>query len=293
MNIQNMLSNLGPKIGNGYRGQLNNDPSIMQGRYFLKAESKYKKSVDKDLSLIESTDSPTLGSLELKEGFGETASSDVTGNQVIKTSNEQLMREFNMNLKLYNDLVQLYGSYNGPLPANITEAQANSVRTQLKNDLVTLSNKMKDLAINLKNNVGNKAGEDYASQGDINKKMDEIRRSIGVIYSEKDDYNQKMDTTTPLAEVESTGLLSKQRYYYYILWIIIAGIVIYITLISMGEGGDSKSIMILGVIIVIIFIVLVGWSYMRGVNLPNLSMYDYDIRNFFQFNPLVRIKYTS
>lgn len=286
MNIQNMLSNLGPLIGNGYRSQLNNDPSIIQGRYFLQAESKYKSGLKKDLRLIESTDSPTLGSMEIREAFNE-------GQTMGQETNEQLMREFNNDVKIYNDMIQLYVQANGPLPPNITKEQAKEIQNQVMTSLKSISDRMTTIANKMGDNVKSGASKEYVSQENINKQIDEIRRSIMMIYQDKDNYNQRIDTVSPVAEAETTGLLSKQRYYYYILWIVLAIIVIYVTVVSMGEGGDSKSTMTIALIIVIIFIVLVGWGYLKTINVPNVSLYEYEIKNFLQFNPLVRIKYTS
>ena len=161
MNIQNMLSNLGPLIGNGYRSQLNNDPSIIQGRYFLQAESKYKSGLKKDLRLIESTDSPTLGSMELKDSI-------IEGLEIGQESKEQLMREFNNDLKIYNDMVKLYAdTINGSITNRyVLTLPLPDIDGQLGDIIIMSGNICKDgLKINEMTNftAKNNRGNIYAS----------------------------------------------------------------------------------------------------------------------------------
>jgi hypothetical protein len=102
---------------------------------------------------------------------------------------------------------------------------------------------------------------------------------------------------SPVAEADETSILSRQRYYVYILWFIITAIVLYITIANLINPSSSTWSLAVSLIILIgLFAFLVynnigGWytkvdDDVRSMNFPNFN-------NLFNFDPLVTIKYTS
>jgi hypothetical protein len=84
--------------------------------------------------------------------------------------------------------------------------------------------------------------------------MDQIRE---VKYQIIDTNNQIeeltkiVDPVSAVAEREETHTLSKQRYYMYIFWFIIAAIVIYVTIVNMINPNASFSVLVVCIIILV------------------------------------------
>jgi hypothetical protein len=107
-----------------------------------------------------------------------------------------------------------------------------------------------------------------------------------------------VDPVSAVAEREETHILSKQRYYMYIFWFIIAAVVIYITIVNMINPDASFSALVICIIILVCIFGFImyanirgGWfnnivNGIRGISIPRIG-------NIINFDPLVRIKYTS
>ncbi len=107
-----------------------------------------------------------------------------------------------------------------------------------------------------------------------------------------------VDPTSAIAQREETHTLSKQRYYMYIFWFIIAAIVIYVMIVNMINPDSSFSLL---VVCIIILVCIFGFMFyekirsswyndikngIRNIHIPRID-------NVINFDPLVSIKYTS
>jgi hypothetical protein len=135
--------------------------------------------------------------------------------------------------------------------------------------------------------------------------MDQIK----VVKSQIIDTNNQIEELTKIvdpvsavAEREETHTLSKQRYYMYIFWFIIAAIVIYVTIVNMINPNASFSVLVVCIIILLCIFGFImytnitgGWyndikNGISGISIPRM---ENSFQNMFNFDPLVSIKYTS
>ena len=131
--------------------------------------------------------------------------------------------------------------------------------------------------------------------------MDEIKNTKFKIIQANNQIEaltKLVDPVSAVAEREETHILSKQRYYMYIFWFIIAAVVIYITIVNMINPDASFSALVICIIILVCIFGFImyanirgGWfndiiNGIRGISIPRIG-------NIINFDPLVRIKYTS
>ena len=69
-----------------------------------------------------------------------------------------------------------------------------------------------------------------------------------------------IDFETPLAEEEETSILSRQRYYVYIMWFIITAIVLYITVSNLINPDSSFTSLLLSIILLIGILVVLFYN---------------------------------
>ena len=136
----------------------------------------------------------------------------------------------------------------------------------------------------------------YQMQKDIDNVQKRIIEVDGIM--KKNATKEIYDIDTSLAKEEETALLSKQRYYVYIIWFVILVIILYITISNLVNPDSSFSVLLVTLILLILlflFFMYNKWNaewYDLKLNLKNLSFSLPDIPKI-DFNPLVSIKYTS
>lgn len=327
MDLSNMFSDLAPIFNNGYRKQLYTDPGILQGIEFLQNENKIKEEVAQNLDLnlisdshgsesatvhsagiLNNTDS--YGSSGNIEGFQETMEGTTT-----KYYND-LKSQYNIVLDQFNALVRAAKTTPGggiiplsppALPTVETPDQVakrliadKDAREKLKNNLDTLSSQMANISSQLMSNVKDNTGTDFSSYNKMQKEIDKVQTRIIEIDGIMKNNSSKTiyDVDTSLAKEEETGMLTKQRYYVYILWFVILVIILYITVTNLVNPDSSFSVLLISLILLVclfLFFMYSKWNtewYDLKIKLKNLDFGLPDIPKI-DFNPLVSIKYTS
>jgi hypothetical protein len=336
MDLSNMFSDLAHISNSGYREQLYTDPGILQGIEFLQNENKVKKQVERNLNLNLISDSHGTGSTTVHSAGLLSNNGTIEGMQQLEemTQGEQV-EGFIENMegpttKYYNDLKSQYkivlDQFNSivnaakttpgkgiiPLPPPAPPAVETSeqlakriaadkqARQDLKNNLDMLSSQMANISSQLMSNVKDNTGSDFSSYNKMQKDIDNVQKRIIEIdgIMQKNKLKTIYDVDTSLAKEEETALLTKQRYYVYMIWFIILAIILYITISNIFNPESSFSILLISLVLLIcifLFFMYSNWStewYDLKIKLKNLDFGLPDIPKI-DFNPLVSIKYTS
>ena len=336
MELLNMFSDLAPISNNGYRKQLYTDPGILQGIEFLQNENKVKNEVEQTMGLhmisdshgSESTTVHSAGMLNNENSggfgmFGGVKEGFMEGLDATTTSYSDLKKQYDAVRDKFNDLItaardKSTGAGKGiiPLPIPIqTATETNdayairlkpyieaeqAARKKLKDDLTDLSNQMQDIASQMMTSVKDNTGGDFRAYNKMQKEIDNAQRRIVEVYGIMQENKTKnpYDVDTSLAKEEETALLTKQRYYVYILWFIVMVIVLYITISNLMNPDSSFSALLISLILLIGlfgFFIYSKWNfewYDFKYNFKNFNLGLPDIPKI-NFNPLVSIKYTS
>ena len=327
MDLSNMFSDLAPVFNNGYRKQLYTDPGILQGIEFLQNENKIKEEVAQnlDLNLIsdshgsESATVHSAGILDNSDSYGPSGNIEGFQETMEGTTTKyynDLKSQYNTVLNQFNALVSYAKTTQGggiiPLsppapPAVETPDQAakrliadKDAREKLKTNLDTLSSQMATISSQLMSNVKDNTGSDFTSYNKMQKEIDKVQARIIEVdeIMKKNSSKTIYDVDTSLAKEEETALLTKQRYYVYILWFIILVVILYITVTNLINPDSSFSVLLLSLILLVclfLFFMYSKWNtewYDLKVKLKNV---DFSLPNIpkIDFNPLVSIKYTS
>ena len=327
MDLSNMFSDLAHISNSGYREQLYTDPGILQGIEFLQNENKVKKEVAQnlDLNLISyshGSESATVHSAGMLnntdsygsgggiEGFVEKMEGPTT-----KYYND-LKLQYNTVLDKFNSLVRAAKTTQGggiiplspPFPPTIETpdqvakrlAADKQARENLKTNLDTLSSQMANISSLLMSNVKDNTRSDFSSYNKMQKDIDNVQKRIIEIdgIMKKNSSKSIYDVDTSLAKEEETALLTKQRYYVYIIWFIILVIILYITITNLVNPESSFSVLLISLVLLIclfLFFMYSKWNtewYDLKLKLKNINFGLPEIPKI-DFNPLVTIKYTS
>ena len=324
-----MFSDLAHISNSGYREQLYTDPGILQGIEFLQNENKVKKQVERNLNLNLISDSHGTGSTTVH------SAGLLSNNGTIEEAEEEQVEGFTENMegpttKYYNDLKSQYkivlDQFNSivnaakttpgkgiiPLPPPAPPAVETSeqlakriaadkqARQDLKNNLDMLSSQMANISAQLMSNVKDNTGSDFSSYNKMQKDIDNVQKRIIEVdgIMQKNKLKTIYDVDTSLAKEEETALLTKQRYYVYMIWFIILAIILYITISNIFNPESSFSILLISLVLLIcifLFFIYSNWNaewYDLKIKLKNLDFGLPDIPTI-DFNPLVSIKYTS
>lgn len=329
MDLSNMFSDLAHISNSGYREQLYTDPGILQGIEFLQNENKVKKQVEKNLNLNLISDSHGTGSTTVH------LAGLLSNNGTMEEAEEEQVEGFTENMegpttKYYNNLKAQYkivlDKFNStvnaakttpgkgiiPLPPPAPPAvetpdqlakriaEDKQAREDLKNNLDTLSSQMANISAQLMSNVKDNTGSDFSSYNKMQKDIDNVQKRIIEVdgIMQKNKLKTIYDVDTSLAKEEETALLTKQRYYVYMIWFIILAIILYITISNIFNPESSFSILLISLVLLIcifLFFMYSNWNtewYDLKIKLKNLDFGLPDIPAI-DFNPLVSIKYTS
>jgi NADH:ubiquinone oxidoreductase subunit 3 (subunit A) len=316
MNFLNMFSDLAPISKNGYRIQLYSDPGIVQGVEFLKNETMIKNALTGNLQLIEQTDGVTLGSESIIEGMTSTDSSTpapplsmqntTSGqSQSTETANTQnidnIKKQFNSVSQAYDTVLKnITTSYGGGI-ASTEDATAVAFRSAMLKHLQSLGEGLNRIYNELQTAISKGATANFQEYDSIRLQISKTREQLIRIDKEITEKEKLIDYETPLAEEQETSILSRQRYYVYIMWFIITAIILYITVSNLINPESSFTSLLLSIILLIGLVVVLFYntwsSYANRINTDirsiNLSGIQHDIKSMFNFDPLVSIKYTS
>lgn len=316
MNFLNMFSDLAPISKNGYRTQLYSDPGIVQGVEFLKNETMIKNALTGNLQLIEQTDGVTLGSESIIEGMTSTDSSTpapplsmqntTSGqSQSTETANTQnidnIKKQFNSVSQAYDTILKnITTSYGGGI-ASTEDATAVAFRSAMLKHLQSLGEGLNRIYTELQTAISKGATANFQEYDSIRLQISKTREQLIRIDKEITEKEKLIDYETPLAEEQETSILSRQRYYVYIMWFIITAIILYITVSNLINPESSFTSLLLSIILLIGLVVVLFYntwsSYANRIDTDirsiNLSGIQHDIKSMFNFDPLVSIKYTS
>jgi membrane-associated HD superfamily phosphohydrolase len=320
MELLNMFSDLVPNSNNGYNQQSYTDPAILQGAEFLQNEDRVKKEVARNLDLnmvsyshgSESATVQSAGVLNNEdeiEGFQET----MDGEGATTKYYNNLKAQYKIALDKFN--AAIYEARNtegkGIIPikpaTNETPEQTAKrlaadklAREDLRDRLHNLSSQMANVSAQMMSNVKDNTGKDFSSYNKMQKEIDNVQRRIIEIDAimKKNSSRATHDIDTSLAKKHETSLLTKQRYYVYIIWFIILAIILYITITNLIDPESSFSVLLVTLLLLICLFLYfmysqwsVGWHDLK-YKLKNLDFGLPDIPKI-DFNPLVSIKYTS
>ena len=323
MELLNMFSDLAPISNNGYREQLYTDPGILQGVEFIQNENKVKREVEQglDLNLISDshgTESATVhsaGVLDVEEGFQESMGTSGQ-EQTMSRYSEELKIQYGIALAKFNARVSEARTTPGkgikPLdpptaPALETPEQTAKrladdtlARETLKKDLEHLSLQMANIAAQLMSKVKYNTGREFSSYNRMQKEIDRAQQRIIEVHTiiESKKNRNIYDIDTSMAKEHETSLLTKQRYYVYMLWFVILVIILYITITNLVDSESSFSVLTISLVLLIIlflFFLYSQWNaewYDLKNKLKNLNFSLPEIPKI-DFNPLVSIRYTS
>lgn len=318
MNFLNMFSDLAPISKNGYRTQLYSDPGIAQGVEFLNHENMIKNALTGNLQLIEQTDGVNLGSERIIESMTvaptpapapaptapsqSTPSPDSQSTETAHTQNiENIKKQFNSLSQAYDTVLKsVTSSYGGGI-ASTGDATAVAFRNAMLKRLKSLGEALNRIYGELQTAISGGVKVNFQELDKITLQIHNTRRNLIRIDEEITKKEKMIDFETPLAEEEETSILSRQRYYVYIMWFIITAIVLYITVSNLINPDSSFTSLLLSIILLIGIVVVLFYNtfgtYVNRIESDvqsiNFSGIKHDIRNMFNFDPLVTIKYTS
>ena len=320
MELLNMFSDLVPISNNGYKQQSYTDPGILQGAEFLQNEDKVKKEVGRNLDLnmvsyshgSESATVHMAGSLNNEdeiEGFQET----MNGEGATTKYYNDLKAQYKIALDEFNAAILEARNTEGkgiiPIKPVLGETQEQTAkrlaadklaREDLRNSLHQISSQMANISSQMMSNVKDNTGKDFSSYNKMQKEIDSVQKRIIEIDAimKKNRSRTSHDIDTSLAKKHETSLLTKQRYYVYIIWFIILAIILYITITNLLDSDSSFSVLLVSLLLLIclfLYFMYSKWSvewYDLKYKLKNLDFGLPEIPKI-DFNPLVSIKYTS
>jgi NADH:ubiquinone oxidoreductase subunit 3 (subunit A)/uncharacterized protein YukE len=278
-----------------------------------------KNALTGNLQLIEQTDGVTLGSESIIEGMTSTDTStpaapaaslstqNTTSGQSQSTESantqniDNIKKQFNAVSATYDNILKnVTTSYGGGI-ASTENQTAIAFRNAMLNQLKSLGERLNMIYTELQNAISKGAKNNFEEYDNIRLQISKTREQLIRIDKEITEKEKLIDYETPLAEEQETSILSRQRYYVYIMWFIITAIVLYITVSNLINPDSSCtsllfSIILLAGLVVVLFYNTWG-SYANRIDNDirsiNLSGIQHDIKSMFNFDPLVSIKYTS
>jgi hypothetical protein len=231
----------------------------------------------------------------IQEGFIEALTTDEKYNN--------LRQQYNTALEAYTKLIEentKAQDQGGGLASSVTNMEANQQRTKFFNQAKELSIQLNNIASSLVNSVKTDTKTDFDSYNKMQTEIDKVQMRIKEIYLKMQANKDKnpADIETSMAKESESDLLTKQRYYMYIIWFIIMVVVLYITITNIVNAESSFTVLLICVIVLVclfLFFIYNKWNgewYDFKYKLKNFNLGIPDIPKL-DFNPLVRIRYTS
>jgi hypothetical protein len=320
MNFLNMFSDEAPISNNGYRSSLYTDPSIRQGIDFLKYEKNMTNNLSGNLRLISQTDGSNLGSGKvingkIYEGMEMSGSAPATTGAAPATTGAAptedpdiayLVLTYEMVNSFYEDTLNNFKiDYQGGLantPVGPDGTAISGQRSQIVKSIENIESSLGNINVEISGIVKKRSKINIDAYYTIMDQIRVVKSQIIDANNQIEELTKKVDPTSAIAEREETHILSKQKYYMYILWFIIAAIVIYVTIVNMINPNASFSVLVICIIILVCIFVFIMYNNITGawyndikngisdISIPRM---ENSFQNMFNFDPLVSIKYTS
>lgn len=302
MELLNMFSDLAPISNSGYRQQLYTDPGILQGQEFLQNEKKIRTIVERnlDLNLISDSNGSESNIVNSVESFTEDLNFK-EGMTTQDTRYNDIKDRYNTVLTGYNTLIsEFQKNYDGAVATSGSSPLTAADRTAKFNELKRISALLNSIASELISSVKDNTNTDFVSYNKMQTAIDNVQVRIKAIFKEMQDNKKRnpADVETSLAKQDETALLTKQRYYMYVIWFIIMVVILYVTITNLVNAESSFTVLLISLILLVclfLFFIYNSWNaewYDFKYKLKNLNFGIPDIPNI-NFNPLVSIKYTT
>ena len=239
--------------------------------------------------------------VEKKEGFESSIQEGFREGLTTDEKYNNLREQYNTALEAYNKLISANIKVNnGGLVDSIASSAANAERTKFFNQAKELSQQLNNIASGLVNSVKTDTKNDFSSYNKMQTEIDKVQMRIKEIYLKMQENKNKnpADIETSMAKESESDLLTKQRYYMYIIWFIIMVVVLYVTITNLVNAESSFTVLLICVIVLVCLFLFFIYNKWNG----ELYDFKYKLKNFnlgipdipkLDFNPLVRIRYTS
>ena len=207
---------------------------------------------------------------------------------------------------LYEETLNIFRKdYEGGLanaPVGPDEIAIPGQRSQIVKELKNIESSLGNINVEISEIIKNRSKANIEAYYSIMEQIRVVKSQIIDTNNQIEELTKIVDPISAVAEREETHTLSKQRYYMYIFWFIIAAIVIYVTIVNMINPNASFSVLIVCIIILlcifgfIMYTNITGAWYndikngISGISIPRM---ENSFQNMFNFDPLVSIKYTS
>ena len=258
---------------------------------------------------------PTASTSTASASASTSASAPLTTTSLAASQNktavnvDSLINEYDATVESYKSLfTQLATNSGGGIASNsstvpiqssdgVINITAGDARNFLMSQIKSLGNSLDTIYDKITEVTNNNSRLNDKEYDDIIMNLNMINAEIIKKYTELNRLDKSIDYVSPVAEADETSILSRQRYYVYILWFIITVIVLYITIANLINPSSSTWSLAVSLIILIgLFAFLVynniGSWYTR-VDDDVRTMCFPNFNNLFNFVPLVTIKYTS
>jgi hypothetical protein len=207
---------------------------------------------------------------------------------------------------LYEDILKKFRKdYQGGLanaPVGPDEIAVPGQRSQIIKEIKNIETSLGIISVEISEVVKKRSKANIEAYYTIMEQIRVVKSQIIDTNNQIEELTKIVDPVSAVAEREETHTLSKQRYYMYIFWFIIAAIVIYVTIVNMINPNASFSVLVVCIIILvcifgfIMYTNITGAWYndikngISGISIPRM---ENSFQNMFNFDPLVSIKYTS
>jgi hypothetical protein len=207
---------------------------------------------------------------------------------------------------LYEEMLKIFRKdYQGGLanaPVGPDEIAFSGQRSKIIKEIKNIETSLGIISVEISEVVKKRSKANIEAYYTIMDQIREVKYQIIDTNNQIEELTKIVDPVSAVAEREETHTLSKQRYYMYIFWFIIAAIVIYVTIVHMVNPNASFSVLVICIIILlcifgfIMYNNITGAWYndikngISGISIPRM---ENSFQNMFNFDPLVSIKYTS
>jgi len=226
---------------------------------------------------------------------------------VIKNEDIELLEmSYDVVNLLYEDILKKFRKdYQGGLanaPVGPDEIAVAGQRSQIIKEIKNIETSLGIISVEISEVVKKRSKANIEAYYTIMEQIRVVKSQIIDTNNQIEELTKIVDPVSAVAEREETHTLSKQRYYMYIFWFIIAAIVIYVTIVNMINPNASFSVLVVCIIILlcifgfIMYTNITGAWYndikngISGISIPKM---ENSFQNLFNFDPLVSIKYTS
>ena len=215
---------------------------------------------------------------------------------------EYLEFSYYMIAGLYDQLLKNFGKdYDGGIESNPVTATGEVIpgkRQELFQAIKNIELAMNVVGVQVSEIVQKRTKINETKYYEVMNKMRDTKYKIIQANNKIIELTNLVDPVSAVANREETHILSKQRYYMYMVWFILAVVVIYIMVANMINPNSSFNVLVICIIILVCIFVFImydkitrSWYYDITNGIKNLHIPRLD--NIINFDPLVSIKYTS